>query len=80
MVGLGIALFIAPVATGELFWPWKVTALTGRAIGAWLVGIGTGAGQMGLRERLVAGRSRRPGFLGIWRIGAPDPGPLRYRC
>ena len=46
MVGLGITLFIAPVATGELLWPWKVTALTGRAIGAWLVGIGTGAGQM----------------------------------
>ncbi|MGB3713673.1 MAG: hypothetical protein WA996_04510, partial [Candidatus Promineifilaceae bacterium] len=46
MVGLGIALFIAPVPTGELFWPWHLSALTGRAIGAWLIGIGTAAGHM----------------------------------
>ena len=46
MVGLGIALFIAPVQTGELLWPWQLSALTGRAISAWLLGLGTGAAQM----------------------------------
>ena len=46
MIVLGIALFIAPVQTGELLWPWKLSALTGRAIGAWLIGIGTAAGHM----------------------------------
>jgi hypothetical protein len=46
MIGLGAALLIMPVQTGELFWPWQLSALTGRAIGAWLVGLGTGAAQM----------------------------------
>jgi hypothetical protein len=46
LLGLGIALFIAPVQTGELIWPWKLSALTGRAIGAWLIGIGTAAAHM----------------------------------
>jgi len=26
-------------------WPWPLTALTGRAVGAWLIGIGIAAGQ-----------------------------------
>jgi hypothetical protein len=34
LLRLGIVLFIAPLPTGELFWPWKLSALTGRAIGA----------------------------------------------
>jgi hypothetical protein len=39
MLVWGTALFVAPsffIAT----WPWKLTPLTSRAIGAWLVGIG----------------------------------------
>jgi hypothetical protein len=39
MVALGIAMFIAPVETGKL-WPWMLTALTGRAVAAWLIGWG----------------------------------------
>jgi len=26
-------------------WPWKLTALTARAVAAWLIGLGIGAGQ-----------------------------------
>ena len=37
MLVLGVALFIAPVAP---LWAWELTPLTGRAVGAWLVGIG----------------------------------------
>jgi hypothetical protein len=46
MIVLGVSLFIAPAHTGELLWPWKLSALTGRAIGAWLIGIGTAARHM----------------------------------
>lgn len=42
MIPLGIALLIAPVETAAL-WPWPLTPLTGRAIGAWLVSIGVAA-------------------------------------
>jgi len=39
MLALGIALLAAPVQVARL-WPWPLTALTGRAVGAWLVGLG----------------------------------------
>jgi hypothetical protein len=67
MIGLGIALFIAPGPIGELFWPWKLSALTGRAIGAWLIGIGTAAAHMGYEKdwwRVEAGA------LSFWVFGA----------
>lgn len=48
MVALGAALFVAPVAAGQL-WPWELTPLTGRAVGAWLFGLGV-AGAHSLLE------------------------------
>ena len=39
MLVTGITLFISP-ATASTFWPWALTPLTSRAIGAWLIGIG----------------------------------------
>lgn len=44
MLALGAALFIAPTAVATL-WPWALTALTGRAVGAWLIGFGIVAAQ-----------------------------------
>ena len=38
-VQIGALLFIAP-EQAAVVWPWELTALTGRAMGAWLVGIG----------------------------------------
>jgi hypothetical protein len=35
---LGVALLVAPLAALPL-WPWKLTALTARAVGAWLIGL-----------------------------------------
>lgn len=37
MLPLGVALFIAP-GWADGAWPWPLTPLTGRAIGAWLIG------------------------------------------
>jgi hypothetical protein len=61
---LGMSLLVAPVDTAEL-WPWTLTPLTGRAVGAWLVGIGV-AGVHAVLERDV-GRLRAVsiGFLSL---------------
>lgn len=40
LIVVGVALLIAPESTA---WPWALTPLTGRAIGAWVVGIGVAA-------------------------------------
>ena len=42
MLAIGVALLVAPLSVGTI-WPWNLTALTGRAIGAWFVGIGFAA-------------------------------------
>jgi len=39
MLVTGMILFLSP-ATASTFWPWALTPLTSRAIGAWLIGIG----------------------------------------
>lgn len=41
---LGAALLIAPTAVAP-FWPWPLTALTGRAVGAWMIGLCVSTGQ-----------------------------------
>jgi hypothetical protein len=41
---LGAALLVVPASVAP-FWPWPLTALTGRAVGAWLVGLGVATGQ-----------------------------------
>src|SRR4051794_4210726 len=43
MLAFGAALFVAPVGASSL-WPWALTPLTGRAIGAFLVGFAAAAG------------------------------------
>lgn len=42
MLALGAALFVAPIGASSL-WPWPLTPLTGRAVGAFLVGFGAAA-------------------------------------
>ncbi|MGB7963960.1 MAG: hypothetical protein WCF12_13525 [Propionicimonas sp.] len=55
LVGLGVALLVAP-GWAAAAWPWPLTPLTGRAVGAWCVGLGVAAGH----ARLVDD----PGSLG----------------
>lgn len=42
MLPLGAALFLAPQAAAPL-WPWMLTPLTARAVGAWLLALGVAA-------------------------------------
>src|SRR5438552_2199911 len=45
LLGVGIGLFITPESIAAL-WAWNLTPLTGRAIGAWLLGLGLAAAQL----------------------------------
>lgn len=40
LLAVGIALFFYPAQTKDLVWPWPLSALTARAIGAWCLGNG----------------------------------------
>ncbi len=42
MLAVGVGLLLVPTVVGSV-WPWTLTALTGRAIGAWFVGMGFAA-------------------------------------
>jgi hypothetical protein len=42
LLGVGIALFAAPVATAPV-WPWALTPLVARATAAWLISLGVAA-------------------------------------
>lgn len=55
MAVVGVGLFVAPTAVATL-WPWPLTPLTARMVGAWLVGFAVAA-YGGLRENDLA-RSR----------------------
>lgn len=44
MLVIGVALLVVPLSVAP-HWPWTLSALTGRAIGAWLIGLGMAAGQ-----------------------------------
>jgi hypothetical protein len=48
MLFLGVGLLVAPQQFAVL-WPWMLTPLTGRAVGAWLLGLGIGVAQV-IRE------------------------------
>lgn len=51
----GVALLVSPVSVGSA-WPWPLTPLTARAVGAWLVGLGWAAGHACLVDDAVAVR------------------------
>jgi hypothetical protein len=58
LLGLGVALLLSPTEAAA-WWPWPLTPLTGRAVGAWLVGLGVAGAQVvierdALRARPVA--------------------------
>jgi hypothetical protein len=53
LLGLGVALLVSPLDAARL-WPWPLTELTGRAVGAWLVGLGWAAAHSLLIDHLPA--------------------------
>lgn len=62
MLALGSALFIAPQSAIRL-WPWPLTLLTGRAVGAWLLGLGVAAGHGALERTWDRSRIAHAGNL-----------------
>jgi hypothetical protein len=67
MLGMGVALFVAPQLVATI-WPWKLTPLTGRAIGAWFIGIGVFAAHMAWENeisRVRAGMISYTAFAGL---------------
>jgi hypothetical protein len=51
MIGVGAALFLAP-AEADAIWPWNLTALTARAIGAFVLGFGLAAAHAAVENDL----------------------------
>lgn len=62
MLAVGLGLLLAPLVVGP-FWPWRLTPLTGRAIGAWLIGIGIAAGQLAIENDWSRVRAAVHSFL-----------------
>jgi hypothetical protein len=52
---VGLPLLLAPAAMIP-FWPWALTPLTARAIGAWLIGLGIAAGHAAYERDLLRAR------------------------
>lgn len=59
---VGAALLVAPLSVAP-YWPWPLTALTGRAIGAWWAGIGVIAGQAAWENDWLRLRAVTASFL-----------------
>jgi hypothetical protein len=55
LVAIGLALFFAPATTAR-HWPWGLTPLTARDLGAWFAGIGVVGGLAVLYRDLVRSR------------------------
>lgn len=49
---VGVGLLVSPTGFGS-WWPWPLTALTGRAVGAWLVGLGIGTAHARVLDRPI---------------------------
>ncbi|HZQ09929.1 MAG TPA: hypothetical protein VFD70_25360 [Anaerolineae bacterium] len=64
MIPVGIALLIAPEAMATV-WPWSLTPLTGRAIGAWIVSIGVAAAQAAWENDLERVRVATMSYIAI---------------
>jgi hypothetical protein len=59
---LGAGLLIAPAVVAPI-WPWSLSALTGRAVGAWLIGLGTATGQAAWENDLQRVRAVMASFI-----------------
>jgi hypothetical protein len=65
LIPLGVWLLVAPIPAGDAVWPWPLTLLTGRAIGAWLVSIGVAAAHSLLERDLRRLRPAAWGYVAI---------------
>ena len=63
-LALGSFLFIAPERAASL-WPWPLTPLTGRAVGAWVFSIGLAAAHSKLENDLIRMRPAAFSYLAL---------------
>ena len=75
LLGPGVALLLVPVDAARL-WPWPLTELTARAVGAWLVGLGWAAGHARLIDDVPA--IRPLGFTGATFVVLQSASLLRH--
>ena len=64
MIAAGAYLFVAPERAASL-WPWPLTPLTGRAVGAWVVSIGVAAAQTAWENDLPRVRIAAVSYLAL---------------
>jgi hypothetical protein len=71
LAGVGIALYVSP-ASADSLWPWTLTPLTARAVGAFLVGFGAAALQAAWENDLkrLAGSAYAYALLGLLELVA----------
>jgi hypothetical protein len=75
LAGVGVSLFAAP-ETADSLWPWTLTPLTARAVGAFLIGFGAAAAQAAWEDdvRRLTGSAYAYAMLGLLELVAV----LRY--
>jgi len=80
LVGFGIALFIAPGQTAQL-WPWKLTTLVAQATASWLIALGVAAAQAVIERdaRRLVPASAGYLLLGILELFALARYPHQFR-
>jgi hypothetical protein len=64
MGALGVALLVIPLDAAEV-WPWALTALTARAIGAWLLSLGVAALHVAWENSLRATRAALYAYVAL---------------
>jgi len=64
MLGVGVALFVDPSATASI-WPWSLTPLTSRAVGAWLMGLAVAALHMAWENDFARVRAGLAGYAAL---------------
>ncbi len=68
MLPLGFAFLLAPEASRGI-WPWQLTPLTAQAIGAWALGLGTGAAIGVVENDWRRLRSASPAYVAFGALG-----------
>lgn len=66
LLGIGVALFAVPSRTAN-WWPWALTPLTARAVGAWCIGLGVAAAHARWEDDVARLRPAAAAF--VWFAG-----------
>jgi len=77
LLPLGVLLFLSPIEVSPV-WPWGLTALTARAVAAWLVGIGAAAALVAYENDWERAYVAAPTYIvlgglqliAVWRYGS----------